>query len=136
MCSFTFLFYFFFNDTATTEIYTLSLHDALPIYSLSGKSVTFTMPDEVWNHLEISGAAWGKMYLERAREQLLFQRPKDQEKTFHRLPTPIRGQKIRFENVEQEEPIGELSAYYVVAGKEPQRIARLSYTLRMNHQAN
>ena len=23
--------YFFFNDTATTEIYTLSLHDALPI---------------------------------------------------------------------------------------------------------
>ena len=23
---------FFFNDTATTEIYTLSLHDALPIY--------------------------------------------------------------------------------------------------------
>src|SRR2546422_7803134 len=27
-CSF---FFFFFNDTATTEIYTLSLHDALPI---------------------------------------------------------------------------------------------------------
>src|SRR5438034_5619930 len=25
--------YFFFNDTATTEIYTLSLHDALPILS-------------------------------------------------------------------------------------------------------
>src|SRR5688572_32472758 len=28
------LFSFFFNDTATTEIYTLSLHDALPIYAL------------------------------------------------------------------------------------------------------
>src|SRR2546430_6559704 len=28
----TFCFFFFFNDTATTEIYTLSLHDALPIY--------------------------------------------------------------------------------------------------------
>src|SRR2546427_10394403 len=26
--------FFFFNDTATTEIYTLSLHDALPIYGL------------------------------------------------------------------------------------------------------
>src|SRR5690348_18257254 len=26
-----FFFLFFFNDTATTEIYTLSLHDALPI---------------------------------------------------------------------------------------------------------
>src|SRR2546422_8495426 len=26
--------YFFFNDTATTEIYTLSLHDALPISNM------------------------------------------------------------------------------------------------------
>src|SRR2546426_7537568 len=31
MCSCLLLF-FFFNDTATTEIYTLSLHDALPIW--------------------------------------------------------------------------------------------------------
>src|SRR2546426_2991523 len=30
-CSLAF-FFFFFNDTATTEIYTLSLHDALPIW--------------------------------------------------------------------------------------------------------
>src|SRR5256885_8847249 len=29
--AFCVLFFFFFNDTATTEIYTLSLHDALPI---------------------------------------------------------------------------------------------------------
>src|SRR5262249_62135967 len=28
-------FSFFFNDTATTEIYTLSLHDALPIFTIS-----------------------------------------------------------------------------------------------------
>src|SRR3712207_4963716 len=28
--------FFFFNDTATTEIYTLSLHDALPIYARAG----------------------------------------------------------------------------------------------------
>src|SRR3712207_8242522 len=28
---------FFFNDTATTEIYTLSLHDALPIFGLGGE---------------------------------------------------------------------------------------------------
>src|SRR3712207_6854743 len=35
-------FFFFFNDTATTEIYTLSLHDALPIYEANnGKVVTF-----------------------------------------------------------------------------------------------
>src|SRR5436189_3533892 len=28
------IYFFFFNDTATTEIYTLSLHDALPISSV------------------------------------------------------------------------------------------------------
>src|SRR5688572_31663183 len=32
-------FLFFFNDTAPTEIYTLSLHDALPISSLSCRSL-------------------------------------------------------------------------------------------------
>src|SRR3712207_7207445 len=32
MCHRRLYFVFFFNDTATTEIYTLSLHDALPIY--------------------------------------------------------------------------------------------------------
>src|SRR5438132_2444883 len=36
-------FFFFFNDTATTEIYTLSLHDALPISSwFSKKRPAFT----------------------------------------------------------------------------------------------
>src|SRR2546427_9517449 len=32
------IFFFFFNDTATTEIYTLSLHDALPISVAIGRS--------------------------------------------------------------------------------------------------
>src|SRR2546423_14503325 len=32
-------FFFFFNDTATTEIYTLSLHDALPILVADGKVI-------------------------------------------------------------------------------------------------
>src|SRR3712207_7585084 len=32
------VFIFFFNDTATTEIYTLSLHDALPICSCRSRS--------------------------------------------------------------------------------------------------
>ena len=40
-----FFLFFFFNDTATTEIYTLSLHDALPIslelQTLAGMSVGF-----------------------------------------------------------------------------------------------
>src|SRR3712207_7411276 len=33
------MFFFFFNDTATTEIYTLSLHDALPIYHIRVNTV-------------------------------------------------------------------------------------------------
>src|SRR3712207_8237180 len=46
------LYFFFFNDTATTEIYTLSLHDALPIL----------LPDEPpglsEGFAEKSGQAW------------------------------------------------------------------------------
>src|ERR1051326_4168284 len=37
---------FFFNDTATTEIYTLSLHDALPIYVLPRLAVIVRDMDE------------------------------------------------------------------------------------------
>src|SRR5256885_15173029 len=33
----TYFLFFFFNDTATTEIYTLSLHDALPISQHDGE---------------------------------------------------------------------------------------------------
>src|SRR3712207_7415742 len=38
VCTFSF---FFFNDTATTEIYTLSLHDALPILIAGRVGMTF-----------------------------------------------------------------------------------------------
>ena len=105
-------------------------------YSLSGKAMTFFMPDEPWNHLEIAGGAWGNMTLLRfdlekraSVEKSLFERPKGQEKTFHRFDEPITGQKIRFTNVEQETPIGELAAYYVHPGKEPDGIAQLRYRL-------
>src|SRR3989442_10137689 len=41
------VFFFFFNDTATTEIYTLSLHDALPIWDRVGEvEGADTTPDE------------------------------------------------------------------------------------------
>src|SRR5947199_6765060 len=36
---------FFFNDTATTEIYTLSLHDALPICVAAVWETAYTEPD-------------------------------------------------------------------------------------------
>src|SRR5687767_15700505 len=37
------IYCFFFNDTATTEIYTLSLHDALPIWSCTRKRAPFVL---------------------------------------------------------------------------------------------
>src|SRR3712207_8713224 len=52
------MFFFFFNDTATTEIYTLSLHDALPI-SLPALWVEVedhtTMPD--YNVSRVTGVS-------------------------------------------------------------------------------
>src|SRR2546429_5143162 len=39
--------FFFFNDTATTEIYTLSLHDALPIYNATLVVVGDFLPHEL-----------------------------------------------------------------------------------------
>src|SRR2546430_12288015 len=59
-----FAFFFFFNDTATTEIYTLSLHDALPILArLHGKFASLLPPrGAVWlASLDLDGkpaAAW------------------------------------------------------------------------------
>src|SRR3712207_9331806 len=49
------LFFFFFNDTATTEIYTLSLHDALPIFTAllarrGGTASRIDLLREVWGH--------------------------------------------------------------------------------------
>src|SRR5258708_12512206 len=41
---------FFFNDTATTEIYTLSLHDALPIYRDFVVDAAASLPYIVWDN--------------------------------------------------------------------------------------
>jgi len=94
-------------------------------YSLSGKSVAFTMPDEPWNQIEVSGAAFGSFVIDAPA----FERPKGQERTFHRLAQPQHGRTLRFTNVEQETPIGELGAYYVTAGSEPEGLGRLTYRL-------
>src|SRR3712207_8062057 len=45
-------FFFFFNDTATTEIYTLSLHDALPISVL----LRYGVAGIAWSLLAAAGA--------------------------------------------------------------------------------
>src|SRR5256885_1234219 len=62
-------FFFFFNDTATTEIYTLSLHDALPIFVSPQWRVDFSgfpavLPDD------LAAAPWVFEYRPRVGEQL------------------------------------------------------------------
>src|SRR3712207_8665858 len=49
--------FFFFNDTATTEIYTLSLHDALPIFVATGV-VTHGEEAAELDHSEQLGHWW------------------------------------------------------------------------------
>src|SRR6266487_829330 len=48
-------YFFFFNDTATTEIYTLSLHDALPILTLPMGIWAAVRKDKPTDHLIRAG---------------------------------------------------------------------------------
>src|SRR5713101_10202761 len=45
-----FFSFFFFNDTATTEIYTLSLHDALPIWTSFAGALGIGVSQSIWNY--------------------------------------------------------------------------------------
>src|SRR5256885_7239838 len=60
--------FFFFNDTATTEIYTLSLHDALPIYGAE------RVRPAGWSGLNqlvyVQGGAHSALWTGRARDEL------------------------------------------------------------------
>jgi len=105
-------------------------------YSTSGKSITFWLPNEPWNHLEMAGSAWGRVSLvgEKTADRsetatTLFERPKGQEVTVHSFRDPQIGGKVRFDNVEQEEPIQEFAAYYVHEGTAPEGKPTLTYTL-------
>ncbi len=100
-------------------------------YSLSGKSITFTVPDEPFNHVEISGSAFGR--LERLDDhgavlQTLMTRPAGMERTANALEQ-MRAGKLRFTNEQQEEPIGDFSLYQVSAGCAPEGIKRTVYRL-------
>src|ERR1019366_1224940 len=55
------MFFFFFNDTATTEIYTLSLHDALPIYNWPVAQPSMRVILLRWGCPVQAGFAWARI---------------------------------------------------------------------------
>src|SRR5688572_31846420 len=65
---------FFYNDTTTTEIYTLSLHDALPISGVADSSVAFTqnaartLRNTPSTNLSIGGGSGRGNYVTRSEE--------------------------------------------------------------------
>ena len=77
---------FFFNDTATTEIYTLSLHDALPIYHTASEcfemiclldllhEASFHRLVQLCNFLCLSAIEW-RLYSDGCRSTLRFLLP-------------------------------------------------------------
>ncbi|MFC1573802.1 LamG-like jellyroll fold domain-containing protein [Candidatus Latescibacterota bacterium] len=108
-------------------------------YSTSGKSITFTMPEEQWNYIEMTGAAFGTadliMYDNEASatgELHLFDRPEHQERTFHRFEKEYTSGKIRFTNTLPESPIGEFNAYRITPGGKPENTKRLTYSVTGN----
>jgi hypothetical protein len=102
-------------------------------YTLSGKNVRFNMPDEKWNYLEISSGADGKIALTPNKDgsggKEIFTRAKGNERTFHKLGNPVQGQTIVFTNNEQENPVGELDAFYIHEGDVSQDVTRLTYSI-------
>src|SRR5437667_10860377 len=55
LCSPCLFIFFFFNDTATTEIYTLSLHDALPIFEGTLQAGTSAVSDKLLDLVGLGG---------------------------------------------------------------------------------
>lgn len=117
-------------------------------YSISGRSVTFYLPKEPWNHLEVRGGAWGKFDLltpgaskpgavadpdqhdtSPMLAKTLFEKTRDSQRTTFDLSEPMSGEKVRFTNAEPEWPIQEFEAYYVHPGAEPKGVAVLHYTM-------
>lgn len=104
-------------------------------YSLSGKAITFHMPDEPWNHIEISGSAWGKMEVvdENGNHlESLFDRSQGRERSFNQVQTHT-GKRVRFTNEVQEEPIGDMSVFYLTEGSAPNNAVTFSYTLHAGY---
>src|SRR3712207_9181694 len=61
--------FFFFNDTATTEIYTLSLHDALPICPRLAREEEKRCCSDIWRQLQSPRSCTRRPHARKARSE-------------------------------------------------------------------
>jgi hypothetical protein len=105
-------------------------------YSTSGKELNMSIPDEPWNHIEMTGAAYGEAIYQPFdsehqifREESLFRRPQGRERTFHHFQDTYTGGRIRYVNDVIETAIGEFNVYNVQHTVEPKGVTTMSYSI-------
>ncbi|MBR1920162.1 MAG: hypothetical protein IJ831_11120 [Spirochaetales bacterium] len=101
-------------------------------YSLSGKSIEFTVPDEDFNWVEIAGSAHGKLSYE---GETLFTRELGEERTVDCFEKR-HGGKLVFTNDEIEEPIGDFSLFNAKEGRAPENEQRKTYYISSSAPAS
>ena len=106
------------------------------VYAEGGKAITFTLPDEPFNHVEFQGAAYGALTYQKAgnKDLTLATRPQGVERNSYDFATQTGGA-LRFENVAQETPIQEFPAYNVAPGAEPDETT-LTYKVKASADIN
>src|SRR2546422_2748056 len=93
-------FFFFFNDTATTEIYTLSLHDALPISSMRCNNPRRT----AWRARAIPPASASWPTSSRARRELRSEEHTSELQSRLHLVCRLLLEKKKKEDKQQDQP--------------------------------
>jgi hypothetical protein len=100
------------------------------VYVEGGKAVTFDLPDEAWNRIDVTGPAHGTLsYLPKTGAAVaLGKRPSGIERDAFDVAGKVGG-KVRFDNDVQEMPLQEVGFYNVTAGSEPADGVKLRYTV-------
>jgi len=135
------------NETTWPGVYNRSRlpgrNDYFPLpdwntYVDGGKTLTLTLPNEPWNHIELEGAAYGNLTWatdDKSKPTEIATRAKDQERTYNQFSDRTGGV-LRFNNIAQETPIQEISAYDIHPGAVPAGTVTQTYTIRAKAAAD
>ncbi len=103
------------------------------VYAEGGKTLTVTLPNEPFNHIELQGAAYGELtYATKSGvpPATIATRSQDQERTYWTFDRERTGGILRFNNIAQETPIQEIAAYDIHPGSVPKGTVTQTYTIR------